>query len=333
MPQPEIWLRGPVADVAPLLQPVAHGLLQAGEEARAALAGLTPAEVWARPGGAASAGYHARHAAGSLDRLFTYARAEPLSRAQRDALLAESAADDAPDVASRLAAALDAAVEQALQQLRHTAESTLLEPRPVGRAQLPSTVLGLLFHAAEHTRRHAGQIVSTARIVRGGGGGAPAQALRTLGTVLRELVQGPAAAAAWVLNPGDSGLLRSLEPLSAGDASAVPGGGRSSVAAHVDHVCYGLELLNRWNHGEDDPFTTADYGASWRRVVVTEGEWVALRDRLRREAEGWLAALQRPRDVSDASMTAIVASVAHLAYHLGAVRQIAPALRGPRARD
>jgi uncharacterized damage-inducible protein DinB len=164
-PPPEVWLRGPVPGVPPLLQPVVHSLLQCREELSAKLGGLTTDQIWATPSGAASIGFHVRHAAGSLDRLFTYARGEQLSTAQRAALLAEVQPDLAPNVGARLLAAFDEAVERALDQLKNTDERGLLDARGVGRAQLPSTVLGLLFHAAEHTQRHVGQVVTTARIV------------------------------------------------------------------------------------------------------------------------------------------------------------------------
>jgi uncharacterized damage-inducible protein DinB len=167
MPQPEVWLRGPVPDIPALLQPVAHGLLQCREELTATVTGLTPAQVWERPNGAASIGFHARHAAGSLDRLFTYARGERLSSAQLSALAAEASPDLTPNAAAMLVTAFEEAVERALEQLRTTSETTLLNARGVGRAQLPSTVLGLLFHAAEHTQRHVGQLVTTAKLLMG----------------------------------------------------------------------------------------------------------------------------------------------------------------------
>lgn len=167
MAEPEVWLRGALPGVPPLLQPVAHSLLQCREEVRAALRDLTPSQLWTRPGGAASAGFHARHAAGSLDRLLTYARGEQLSAAQRETLASEATPDLAAGAASRLIDAYDACIDHALRQVRETAEQALLEPREVGRGRLPSTVIGLLFHAAEHTQRHAGQLVTTAKIVRG----------------------------------------------------------------------------------------------------------------------------------------------------------------------
>ncbi len=166
MPPPEVWLRGPLADVPPLLQPVAHSLLQSREEFGLQLPELSPEDLAARPGGAASVGYHARHAAGSIDRLFTYARGENLTRQQLAWLGAEGVEDETAGAAARLLAQVEGAIDRALAQLRATDEASLLEVRTVGRARLPSTVIGLLVHAAEHTQRHAGQLVTTARIVR-----------------------------------------------------------------------------------------------------------------------------------------------------------------------
>jgi uncharacterized damage-inducible protein DinB len=166
---PEAWLRGPLPDIPPALQPVAHSLLQSREELHATLSRLSPDDLWARPSGAASIGFHVRHAAGSLDRLFTYARGELLTAAQRAALAAEGAPDVRPRMIAVLLAEFDSAVDRALDQLKATDEKTLLEFRGVGRAQLPSTVIGLLFHAAEHTQRHLGQMMTTAKILAGVG--------------------------------------------------------------------------------------------------------------------------------------------------------------------
>lgn len=163
---PEVWLRGPLPDVPPFLQPVAHALLQAVEDVRRTVDPLTVAQLWARPGGAPSVGFHVRHAAGSLDRLFTYARGEGLSAEQRAFLAGEGEPGSPPLDAAALASAFERQVDQALAQLRATPESTLLDPRGVGRLQLPSTVLGLLVHTAEHTQRHVGQIITTAKIVK-----------------------------------------------------------------------------------------------------------------------------------------------------------------------
>jgi len=148
--------------------------------------------------------------------------------------------------------------------------------------------------------------------------------------LLREILDGPPDAA-FVLNRGDRGLLASLDALSAGAASAQPGG-RSSVAAHVDHLRYGFHLLNRWANGED-PWVDADFAASWRRQQVGEDEWRALRHALRDEARAWAAAAGQPRRPGDTALTETLASVVHLAYHLGAIRQIAQAASGPPARD
>jgi hypothetical protein len=165
MSEPEVWLRGALPDVAPLLQPVAHSLLQCRLEVRATVPTLTVTAVWATPAGAASAGYHVRHAIGSLDRLLTYARGEQLSSVQQRALVAEKHADERDDIREVLIAEFNEAVEHALAQVRGTDPATLLEPREVGRARLPSTVIGLLFHAAEHTQRHVGQLVTTAKLL------------------------------------------------------------------------------------------------------------------------------------------------------------------------
>jgi hypothetical protein len=160
----EVWLSGPVPDVPPYLQPVAHSLLQCQAEVRATLDGLSRQVIWRRPGNAASLGYHVRHAIGSLGRLLTYARGEQLSAEQLMILSGEGVADDGPSSAEELVSAFDDAVEAALEQLRATNEATLLDAREVGRAKLPSTVIGLLFHAAEHTQRHVGQLVTTAKM-------------------------------------------------------------------------------------------------------------------------------------------------------------------------
>jgi hypothetical protein len=135
-----------------------------------------------------------------------------------------------------------------------------------------------------------------------------------------------------VLNQGDPGLLASLDRLTAAAASATPGDA-PSVAAHVDHLRYGLSLLNRWAGGAPPPWPDMDWTASWRRNVVSESEWRALRDELRGEAGRWMEALRTPREVSDVEAGWMAGSVAHLAYHLGAIRQIDRAARGPTAED
>jgi uncharacterized damage-inducible protein DinB len=164
---PEFWLRGSVEGVPPLLTPVAHALLQSREDLRQAAEALSPAEVWHRPGGAASVGFHLRHIGGSLDRLFTYARGRSLDAGQLAAIPEEGSPGTPPATAKELLAFVDAAMDDALRNLRDVSEEELLTARAVGRARLPSNVLGLVFHAAEHTQRHTGQVITTSKIIRG----------------------------------------------------------------------------------------------------------------------------------------------------------------------
>jgi uncharacterized damage-inducible protein DinB len=161
------WLRGPIPGIPALLQPVAHALVDADEDTRKALAALTAGQLNRRPGSAASAAYHVKHAMGSLDRLFTYARGEPLSPEQVAALAAEKTLHERTFEPRVLAAEFTEAIRRAHEQLRATKESELLTVRLVGRAQLPSNTIGLLVHAAEHTARHVGQLMTTAKVVQG----------------------------------------------------------------------------------------------------------------------------------------------------------------------
>jgi uncharacterized damage-inducible protein DinB len=168
MAQPDAWLRGPVPGIDPLLVPAAHAFIQAGEDAARAAAELGVAELWAAPpGGAAPIGFHLRHMAGATHRLLTYARGEVLTPAELAAARSEAEPGNPPPAAAELLEALDRAIAGALAELRETPREKLLEARAVGRAALPTNVLGLLFHAAEHAQRHAGQLVTTARMLRG----------------------------------------------------------------------------------------------------------------------------------------------------------------------
>ncbi len=159
------WLRGPVDGIVPLLQPVAHALIDADEDVQKALAGLSAEQIRRKPGNAAPLAFHVMHAMGSLDRLLTYARGEALNGTQLAALAAEKPMDVGTATPEQLAADFSNAIAAAMTQLRTTRESDLLVAREVGRAKLPSNTLGLLFHAAEHTARHVGQIVTTAKLV------------------------------------------------------------------------------------------------------------------------------------------------------------------------
>jgi hypothetical protein len=161
----EAWLRGPIPGIAPILQPLASALIQAQEDVEGALAGVSTDVLWRRQNGAASAGFHALHMAGALDRLFTYARGEVLTDAQKTAARAEG--QDSNMDASVLLAVVRAQIERAMEQLRGTDASSLLDERRIGRAGLPATVIGALTHGAEHTARHAGQCVTTIKMLRG----------------------------------------------------------------------------------------------------------------------------------------------------------------------
>ena len=165
MSEPEYWLRGPVGGVTPLLQPVAHALLQAQDDVARIVGPLSIDQVWARPGRAASIGFHMKHLCGSLDRLLGYARGESLSGDQLEFLEAETDPGNPPAHAAMLVSMAAAAIDRALAQVRETSDDALLEARSVGRRALPSTVIGLLVHVAEHTTRHVGQIITTAKVV------------------------------------------------------------------------------------------------------------------------------------------------------------------------
>jgi len=145
-----------------------------------------------------------------------------------------------------------------------------------------------------------------------------------------ELVDGATeSTGAFILNNGDVGLLRSLNKLSADDASRSVNGG-ATIAAHAEHVRYGLSLMNRWAKEGGNPFADAKWDEAWKTFDVDATEWENIRNALREEAHCWLEALASPRDVTDVELSGMVASIAHLAYHLGAIRQIDKHARGPK---
>jgi uncharacterized damage-inducible protein DinB len=160
----EFWLRGPVEGIPGILQPAAHALLQARLEVTELLRHFPEDLLWERPAGLASVGFHLEHLTGVLDRLFTYAREEVLNMDQLRWLKQEGEREGAP-TQEDLMARFGAQVDLALIQLKQTDPQTLTAPRAVGRARLPSTQIGLLFHAAEHTMRHTGQLLVTVRIL------------------------------------------------------------------------------------------------------------------------------------------------------------------------
>jgi len=149
-----------------------------------------------------------------------------------------------------------------------------------------------------------------------------------LARLFSELVNGVSGHGGFALNTGDVGLLKSLDKLTAADASRSTNGG-ATIAAHAQHLRYGLSLMNRWAAEGGDPFADATWDAAWKLSSVDDSEWSEIRRGLREEAHRWLAALGRPRTVSDIEYTGMMASAAHLAYHLGAIRQIHKDSRGP----
>lgn len=164
----EVWLRGPVANIPALLQPVAHALLQAREEVNEMLAGFPESHLWDKPVGAASVAFHLQHLKGVLDRLFTYAKNKPLDENQQYYLSVEGNQVENNTSIQQLLQSFNEQVDKALEDLSITNEQTLLEERRVGRAQLPSSVLGLLVHSAEHSMRHVGQLLVTVKVIKGG---------------------------------------------------------------------------------------------------------------------------------------------------------------------
>jgi uncharacterized damage-inducible protein DinB len=161
---PEPWLRGPIEGIVPQLQPAAHAFIAALEESESICNVITAQELLLKPMGAASIGYHLFHLVGATDRLLTYARGENLTEAQVAAMKQEK--QEIQKTPAELMNGVRKAMDAALHQLRSTSADQLYEAREVGRAKLPSTVIGLLFHAAEHAQRHAGQMTTTLRFIR-----------------------------------------------------------------------------------------------------------------------------------------------------------------------
>ena len=163
----EVWQRGAIPGYARELQPVVHALMQVSDEIERHATMLTHEQLWARPANVASVGFHLLHIAGATDRLLTYARGESLSDQQKDVARAESVALSASVSAAQLVADTQLAIQHSLMQVQATPVDTLVEPRYIGRARLETTVWGLLFHAAEHATRHAGQLATTVKVVHG----------------------------------------------------------------------------------------------------------------------------------------------------------------------
>ncbi len=164
--KPEVWQRGAIEKVPPLLQPVAHALLQAKEELFEMMKDFPEDLLWEKPAGIASVGFHLQHLSGVIDRLFTYARNEKLSQYQLQQLQDENIFSNNHLPIKILLERFDQQIDDALMQLKNTDELKLSEFRGVGRKQIPTTIIGLLFHAAEHTMRHVGQLIVTIKFVK-----------------------------------------------------------------------------------------------------------------------------------------------------------------------
>ena len=153
---------------------------------------------------------------------------------------------------------------------------------------------------------------------------------RALSRLFSELVDGTSGRGnAFILNTNDIGLLRSLEKLSAADASMSANDG-ATIAAHAQHVRYGLSLMNRWIREGGNPFADAKWDEAWKISIVDAGTWDEIRAGLRDETQQWLEMLRSSRECSGIELTGMMSSVAHLAYHLGAIRQINKTVRGPK---
>ena len=163
-PQPEAWLRGPIAGVSPLIAPLLFSFQQAREDLRRCLEGLTAEQIWACPHGFGSVGFHLRHIAGSTDRLTAYLQGAALTPEQMAVLQAEHAPAGAGS--EELLALVEDAFRNAEAIVRRIDPSSFTEPRTVGRKHLPTTVIGLLVHIAEHTQRHVGQAIAAAKLAR-----------------------------------------------------------------------------------------------------------------------------------------------------------------------
>jgi uncharacterized damage-inducible protein DinB len=159
---PEPWLRGTLTDVPAVQRAVLHTLELAEEDLAKWCRGLSDAEMNARPANLAPVAFHLRHISRSIDRLLTYAEGKELDEAQMDALRSEL---DPGTSCDELFAELARALEQGASRVQAFHASQLEESRAVGKKRLPATVGGLLVHIAEHTQRHVGQAITTAKIL------------------------------------------------------------------------------------------------------------------------------------------------------------------------
>jgi len=154
---------------------------------------------------------------------------------------------------------------------------------------------------------------------------------RAVSKLLTEIFEGPPGGEAYILNPGDSGILGQLESISAATASKQSIPEKPSIAAHVDHVHFGLSLLTRWISGEENPWASADWNAAWKRNTVSDQQWRELRDDLRKKSDIWRKALDTRTNWDDITAAGALSTIAHTAYHLGAIRQILAAAAGSQS--
>ena len=166
MQQPEYWLRGKMEHIPDLLQPVAHSLMQSKEEVRNYMEEFPESLLWEKPAGRASVGFHLQHLFGVLDRLHTYAKNEDLSKEQF-LYFKEEGVSNSSITSEMLVKNFEEKVLEAIKVLENIPDASLTEFRGVGRKQLPSSVIGILFHAAEHSQRHVGQLLVTISVIKG----------------------------------------------------------------------------------------------------------------------------------------------------------------------
>jgi uncharacterized damage-inducible protein DinB len=332
---PEVWLRGPLAGVALELQPVVHALMQVDEDLVEHCSGLRDRDAWRSPGGAAPVGFHLRHLAGSLDRLLTYARGIRLSREQMAALRAEGDPGMPPETVASLVSSAREGLAAAIRQVSATPVADLDLPREVGRGRLPSTVRGLLVHAAEHAARHAGQIVTTARVV----SAVPDEGAHALAEALAAWLEAAVDGDPWH-GPSVAGVLDGVTAAEA--ATPAPDGGHS-VWAIVLHMTSWTREVHRRLDGSapetprdgDWPAVAEATPAAWRAAcaalsTANAGLAVAVRrlpaDALARQVGG----AREPALGSGVSYADMLAGLAqHHAYHGG---QVARLVKGVRAR-
>lgn len=144
--------------------------------------------------------------------------------------------------------------------------------------------------------------------------------------MLNETFNGPPGEQAFMLNQGDPGLIKQLDVIDAQTASARPMPGKTTIASHTDHILFGIDLLNRWAGGEENPWATADWDASWKRATVDDAAWQDLRTRLKVAAGKWQRYVETKTDWDDLGASGAYASAAHTMYHFGAIRQILAAM-------